>query len=136
MRKYGIRYLQYSQYSQYSHVPLLCIVTAIYPRGYIGTYSTHSTHSTHSTLINHSTHSTHGAEQYSSSVSYRQGGTNLVDGASQVMESLQSAATSQLGKDNYRCIQLELGSSLQGDDPMGEPWSQTEAFYHIITWKC
>ena len=39
-----------------------------------------------------------------------------MDGASQVMESSQPAPTSQLGKDNYRCIQLELGSSLQGDD--------------------
>ena len=32
------------------------------------------------------------------------------------MESSQPAATSQLGKDNYRCVQLGLGSSLQGDD--------------------
>ena len=57
-----------------------------------------------------------GAEQYRSSVCYRQRGAKLVDGASQVMESSQPAPTSQLGKDNYRCIQLELGSSLQGDD--------------------
>ena len=39
-----------------------------------------------------------------------------MDGANQVMESLKPAATSKLGKDNYRCIQLGLGSSLQGDD--------------------
>ena len=59
-----------------------------------------------------------------------------MDGASQVMESSQPAATSQLGKDNYRCIRLGLGSSLQGDGHgrtlvTGGPWSQTEALYHI-----
>ena len=48
-----------------------------------------------------------GDEQYSSSVTYQQGRAELVDGASQFMESLQPAATSQL---DYRC------SSLQGDD--------------------
>ena len=57
-----------------------------------------------------------GADHYRSSVCYLQRGAKLVDGASQVMESSQPAPTSQLGKDNYRCIQLELGNSLQGDD--------------------
>ena len=57
-----------------------------------------------------------GAEQYSSAIPYRQRGAKLVDAASQAMESSQPTATSQLAKDNYRCIQPGLGSSLQGGD--------------------
>ena len=39
-----------------------------------------------------------------------------MDGVSQAIEFSQPMATSQLAKDNYRCIQPGLGSSLQGGD--------------------
>ena len=74
-----------------------------------------------------------GDGQLCATLEHRQGGTEMVEGTSQLMECSQLVTSSQLDKVNYRCIQLGLGSSLQGSDHRGAMVSTGELLSYQLS---